>query len=495
MAKLEHQANIFRKIEAKGSTITEPSCSLGVIVKDMQAIPRYQPTFAERYPVPFFVALLDFLVVLVAGVLAHYYRFDTLEMSGRYNTATMLSAIVVVLCLGMGGVYGSQRGYAFLRQFSVLLAGWIAAAGILLSLSFFLKVSENYSRIWFSTMLAAGGGLSFAIRLSAFLLLRRLRASGLNLKTVLLVGAGGSLANNLYGGASLDEYGFKIVDNLRFQQDPNWMDCLVEKVNELGPHEVWLCLPLSQGGGIRSIMYALRHHTAAVRFIPEWDDIPLLNHKVSHIAGIYSLDLSCSPMDGPPRLLKRLEDLVLGLLILIAIAPICLVIALIIKLTSKGPILFKQYRTGINGKSFKVYKFRSMVVHQEGVGSVTQATRNDLRITPVGAFLRRTSLDELPQFFNVLQGRMSIVGPRPHALSHNEYYKDLVESYMQRHKVKPGITGWAQVSGYRGETDTLEKMQKRVEYDLWYIDNWSLWLDLKIIFMTIFKGFVNKNAY
>lgn len=473
------------------------SCSrlVGVFVKDMQPIPRYQPTFAERYPVPFFVALLDFLLVLIAGIMAHYYRFDTLEMNGRYNTATMLTAIVVVLCLGMGGVYGSQRGYAFLRQFSVLLAGWFAAAGILLSLSFFLKVSENYSRIWFSTMLVIGGGLSLLLRMSVFLLLRRLRASGLNLKTVLLVGAGGSLASQLVEGDALDEYGFKLVDNMSLQQEDGWLESLVSKVNEKGVHEVWLCLPLSHGGGVQSIMYALRHHTVAIRFIPEWDDIPLLNHKVSHIAGIYSLDLSCSPMDGPPRLLKRLEDLFLGVLISLLITPVCLIIALAIKCTSRGPILFKQYRTGINGKSFKVYKFRSMFVHDEGADKVTQAKRNDERITPVGAFLRRTSLDELPQFFNVLQGRMSIVGPRPHALSHNEYYKDLVESYMQRHKVKPGITGWAQVSGYRGETDTLEKMQKRVQYDLWYIDNWSLWLDFKIILMTVFKGFVNKNAY
>jgi putative colanic acid biosynthesis UDP-glucose lipid carrier transferase len=146
--------------------------------------------------------------------------------------------------------------------------------------------------------------------------------------------------------------------------------------------------------------------------------------------------------------------------------------------------------------TFKVYKFRSMVrASKEGDGQVTQARKGDARVTPIGAFLRRTSLDELPQFFNVLQGRMSIVGPRPHALAHNEYYKDLVESYMQRHKVKPGITGWAQVNGLRGETDTLEKMQARVEHDLWYIDNWSLWLDLKIIFLTVFKGFVNPNAY
>jgi putative colanic acid biosynthesis UDP-glucose lipid carrier transferase len=198
--------------------------------------------------------------------------------------------------------------------------------------------------------------------------------------------------------------------------------------------------------------------------------------------------------DTPARVVKRLEDLVVAGVICIFIIPVCFVIAVAIKLSSPGPVLFKQMRMGINGRKFKVYKFRSMVVHNES-GSVTQATRNDVRITKVGAFLRRTSLDELPQFFNVLQGRMSVVGPRPHALAHNDYYKELVESYMQRHKVKPGITGWAQVSGYRGETDTLDKMQKRVEYDLWYIEHWSLWIDLKIIVLTFWKGFLNKNAF
>ncbi|MNP03254.1 UDP-glucose:undecaprenyl-phosphate glucose-1-phosphate transferase [compost metagenome] len=293
----------------------------------------------------------------------------------------------------------------------------------------------------------------------------------------------------------MDGYGFRVATNLKYSPDKDWLKCLAERVDQHSVHEVWLCLPLSEGGAIRSILYALRHHTVAVRFIPEWGDIRLLNHRVSHIAGLYSLDLSCSPIDGPAQVLKRLEDLVIGGLISLLILPLCLLIGIAIKLSSPGPVLFKQYRMGINGKRFKVYKFRSMVVHDESGGDVTQASRNDSRVTRVGAFLRRTSLDELPQFFNVLQGRMSIVGPRPHALVHNEYYKDLVESYMQRHKVKPGITGWAQVSGYRGETDTLDKMQKRVEYDLWYIDNWSLWIDVKIIFLTVFKGFVNKNAF
>lgn len=461
----------------------------------MQGNPRYQPTFAERYPVPFFVAFLDMIIVAMAGLIAYNYRFDSFDMSGRYSTATMIAAIVVVAFLALGGVYGSQRGSSFWRQLGILVASWLSAAGLLFSLTFFLKVSENYSRIWFGVLLLVGAALCVFMRLFVFLLLRHLRSNGRNLKSVLLVESGGKSAHQLSNRGVLHEYGFHITDHISFGCSEGWARELVNKVNALGVHEVWLCLPLSQGGAIKDILYALRHQTVAVRFIPEWGDIPLLNHRVTHIAGLYSLDLSCSPIDGAARLVKRAEDLLVGGVISVLILPLCLAIAVAIRVTSPGPVLFKQYRTGINGRKFRVYKFRSMVVHREGDSSITQATRNDVRVTKVGAFLRKTSLDELPQFFNVLQGRMSIVGPRPHALTHNEYYKDLVESYMQRHKVKPGITGWAQVSGYRGETDTLDKMQKRVEFDLWYIDNWSVWLDLKIIFLTIFKGFVNKNAY
>jgi putative colanic acid biosynthesis UDP-glucose lipid carrier transferase len=171
-----------------------------------------------------------------------------------------------------------------------------------------------------------------------------------------------------------------------------------------------------------------------------------------------------------------------------------LVIAAAVKITSPGPVIFKQIRYGLDGKAIKVWKFRSMSTMDNG-SSVKQATKNDARITPLGAFLRRTSLDELPQFINVLQGQMSIVGPRPHAVAHNEEYRKLIKGYMLRHKVKPGITGWAQINGWRGETDTLDKMEKRVEYDLAYIRNWTVWLDVKIVFLTVFKGFINKNAY
>lgn len=246
---------------------------------------------------------------------------------------------------------------------------------------------------------------------------------------------------------------------------------------------------------MRQILVSLRHCTADIRMVPDIFGFSLLNHSLGEVAGIPVINLSSTPMVGVNRVVKAIEDRVIASIILLLISPLMICVALGIKLTSAGPVFFRQERLGYDGRVFRVWKFRSMKVHQEREGKVTQAKKNDSRITPFGAFLRRTSLDELPQFFNVLDGSMSIVGPRPHAVAHNEEYKDLVDRYMRRHKVKPGITGWAQVNGFRGETDTLEKMEKRVEYDLYYIEHWSLLFDLKIIFMTIFKGFVNPNAY
>ena len=260
-------------------------------------------------------------------------------------------------------------------------------------------------------------------------------------------------------------------------------------------NEVWIALPLQEEDQIKEILNLLRHSVVTIRFVPGIFEYRLLNHTVDEIAGLPVIDLNATPMVGVNRVLKALEDRLLSLLILILVSPLLALIALSIKLTSKGPVLFKQMRLGWDGKPIKIYKFRTMIVHKEDDGKITQAKKGDQRITTVGTFLRKTSMDELPQFWNVLQGRMSIVGPRPHALIHNEQYKLQIDEYMQRHKVKPGITGWAQIHGWRGETDTLEKMKRRVEYDLYYIENWSLWLDLKIILYTLFAGFINKNAY
>jgi len=453
--------------------------------------PSYHPPIAERYPLAFFAGVLDFLLIVAGSYIAHFLRFGDLHMTDYYLVATFIIALIVVMCQVMVGSYLSWRGRYFFRQLGRVYLGWLMALAIIAGAAVLLKVSENYSRIWLVTTTGAALVLVTAFRLLFFLLLRYTRLKGRNLKRVVLVQSAGAGENLRARLSLLPEYGYTVVETVQLQKTDAWLDGLVPLVTKAGAHELWISLPLAQGQWIKSVLHALRHQMVEIRYFPDFADLPLLNHQVGEVAGLYTLDLNRSPMMGPARVLKRLEDIVLGVPIFLLTLPVCLAIAIAIKCTSSGPIIFKQYRTGINGKRFKVYKFRSMEVHEEASGQVTQASFGDPRVTKLGAFLRRTSLDELPQFYNVLQGRMSIVGPRPHALAHNEYYKDEVESYMQRHKVKPGITGWAQVNGFRGETDTLEKMEKRVEYDLWYIDNWSLGLDLRIIFRTIYKGFLN----
>lgn len=447
---------------------------------------------------PQFLALCTDLCSVLAGcVLASYARFGAVSLSERYLLASVLITLLVLLVNFASEAYTQWRIKGLIQILLQLLRNWLLVALIITSVMYFAKISTNYSRLWVGFALTFSFVLAATARVVANVVLSRIRAAGRNRKGVFLIGPAPTLLNMARKMRKNPSEGFSISGVARVSEalDEERVLEIVDRISESDAREVWICMPMEMGRTVKALMYAMRNETAEVRFFPRFSDSLLLNHQVSHVLGTYSIDLSVTPIDGPTRLLKRMEDLLIGGLISILVIPVCLVIALAIKLTSPGPVLFKQYRTGINGKRFKVYKFRSMKVHEENSGRVTQAKKGDSRITPIGAFLRRTSLDELPQFYNVLQGRMSIVGPRPHALAHNEYYKDLVESYMRRHKVKPGITGWAQVNGLRGETDTLEKMQKRVEFDLWYIDNWSIWLDLKIIGLTIFKGFLSKNAY
>ncbi|MDX9944198.1 MAG: undecaprenyl-phosphate glucose phosphotransferase, partial [Azonexus sp.] len=271
-------------------------------------------------------------------------------------------------------------------------------------------------------------------------------------------------------------------------------DELVEMARAGKVDYVYITLPMKAESRIIELVNALSDTTASVYMVPNFFVFDIMHGKMSSLDGIPVLSLHETPFYGVDGWVKRAEDIVVASLILMLIALPMLAIALGVKLSSPGPILFKQRRYGLNGSVVEVWKFRSMTTMDNG-DTVIQARRGDARITPFGAFLRRTSLDELPQFFNVLQGGMSVVGPRPHAVAHNEQYRGLIRGYMLRHKVKPGITGWAQVNGWRGETETLEKMSMRVKYDLEYVQHWSLWMDLKIIFLTIFKGFINKNAY
>ena len=269
---------------------------------------------------------------------------------------------------------------------------------------------------------------------------------------------------------------------------------LPEYIEARGVKDVFITLPLTSQPRIQSLLESLQNTTASIHFVPDIFGVSVIQGRLEDMGGVPVVGLMEAPFTGINGFVKRASDIVLSALILILISPLLLVLAIGVKLSSTGPVIFRQRRTGLDGEIIEVYKFRSMRAVDDGA-VVRQATRDDPRITPFGALIRRTSLDELPQFVNVLQGRMSIVGPRPHAVAHNEQYRKLVKAYMARHKVKPGITGWAQVNGLRGETDTLDKMASRIEYDLEYLRNWTLGLDLLIIARTVKLVFRDRSAY
>lgn len=269
---------------------------------------------------------------------------------------------------------------------------------------------------------------------------------------------------------------------------------LSDYVRKHGVREVYITLPLGSQPRIVQLLEQVQGTTASLFFVPDVFGISIIQGRLQDMNGVPVVGICETPFTGTNELIKRISDIVLASLILVLISPILLAVAIGVKLSSPGPVIFRQRRNGLDGEEIIVYKFRSMRAMDNG-SVVKQATKDDPRITRFGAFIRRTSLDELPQFVNVLQGRMSIVGPRPHAVAHNEEYRQLIKAYMVRHKVKPGITGWAQVNGLRGETDTIEKMKARVEYDLEYLRNWSLGLDLQIIVRTVRLVLFDRHAY
>ncbi|WP_421885770.1 undecaprenyl-phosphate glucose phosphotransferase [Methylibium sp.] len=265
-------------------------------------------------------------------------------------------------------------------------------------------------------------------------------------------------------------------------------------VSTHGIREVYITLPLGSQPRIVELLESVQGTTASLYFVPDVFGISIIQGRFEDVNGVPVVGICETPFTGTNDLVKRVSDMMIASIILVLISPVLIAVAIGVKLSSPGPIIFRQKRNGLDGDEITVYKFRSMTTQDNGA-VIKQATKGDSRITKFGAFIRRTSLDELPQFFNVLQGRMSIVGPRPHAVAHNQMYRELIKAYMVRHKVKPGITGWAQVNGFRGETDTVEKMQARVEYDLEYLRNWSLALDLQIIIRTVRMMFFDRNAY
>lgn len=455
--------------------------------------------------ISYLAEFLDIAGVIAISYTVHQIYLEGIPVSREYLISFILTAFLILFIFPNFGIYKSWRGRSKLERARLITVAFAAVILTLIVTSTMLKLTVYYSRVWFYSSSVISIFYLIFYRNFLDIALNIARRSGWNHKNIIVFGAGNlgtTVANRI---TNEDWTGFQIKaffddDQSKTNTNINNIPVLSAKdisqyINKNDIVELWITLPLRNEARVKELLHELRHLTISIKYIPDIFGFNLLNQEVSEIAGVPILQLNGTPIQGINRVLKEVEDKVFSFFILLLVSPIMLIIAIAIKLESKGPILFKQRRHGWNGDEIKVYKFRSMRVHNEDDGKVTQATKNDNRVTKVGKFIRKTSLDELPQFFNVIQGRMSIVGPRPHALAHNEEFKDRVNYYMQRHKVKPGITGWAQVNGLRGETDTVEKMARRVEYDLFYIENWSLWFDIRIIFMTVLTGFTDKNAY
>jgi putative colanic acid biosynthesis UDP-glucose lipid carrier transferase len=428
---------------------------------------------------------------------------------GKYDLKYFMLALIANISYSffaeLFALYRSWRAASLKEMLFYAFVSWALTLFPVFMFLFFTKESDYFSRVVLGSWI-----ISTVIALCAWRVIFRqvlfsLRRKGLNTRSVGLVGLTGRGLSLIKEIEHHPETGYKLtaifdersVDRI----DPAYAHYYkggLEKAVKLaqqGEIEIlFIALPMTANVRIDSILKALGDTTVDVHLIPDMFTYNLLHARMGHVGGMQTISVYDSPMKGGSSLLKRMEDIVLASIILCIIAIPMLFIAAAIKLTSKGPAIFKQNRYGMDGKKIKIWKFRSMTTQDNG-DVVKQATKGDARITPLGAFLRRTSLDELPQFFNVLQGDMSVVGPRPHAVSHNEEYRKKITYYMLRHKMKPGITGWAQVSGWRGETDTDEKMEMRIKYDLHYIRNWSLCFDFKIVIFTIFRGFVGKNVY
>jgi len=439
----------------------------------------------------------DFLAVLLGGWLAYHLRsqFNFLENASQYHLMLLVAGLLQIVLFPTLGVY-RPRSYSMGELSRRLIWAWSLVAGLLLVLVFAAKVGYDFSRIWFFLWFFTSLIALLLGRFSIVWLASRFRTE----QRVVIIGAG-ELGKTLAKRVQEEHWlGFQIVAFLdddtsligtRIQEIPvvDSVRAVEHFVQESAIEEVWIALPLRADHRVRETLHQLRHTTVNIRFVPDIFSFRLINHSMTEIAGIPVLNLTESPMFGMNRFVKRVEDIILSTLILLLVSPFLLMIALAVKWSSPGPVFYRQTRVGWNGREFQMLKFRSMLVDVEKDG-VCWGNASKKQVTPVGAWIRRSSLDELPQFFNVLLGEMSIVGPRPERPMWVEKFKDEIPDYMKKHLVKAGITGWAQINGWRGDTD----LTKRIEYDLYYIEHWSFGLDLKIIFLTLQNGLAHKHS-
>jgi putative colanic acid biosynthesis UDP-glucose lipid carrier transferase len=449
--------------------------------------------------------LVDAATVILAQMLAH------LAYGEAWRDQTMTITVIGLLVYGfaaeVSGLYRPWRMETILRETKDTLIAWLPVPLALLAFWFFTKTSTQYSRVaafaWFILAPLLLCGLRVAVRIG----LRILRAQGRNMRRVAILGCTKDAERLAESFENIPWLGLKLTGVFDDRSEkrrhvPKHPRCkvvgnsedLIRQCRQGSIDVVYVALPLRAELRTAGLLAVLADTTVTVYLVADFLYYSLLRAQWSQVGNIPVVSVHDSPFEGVVGWVKRMEDLVLGsvIVLLTAIPMICIAIA--IKASSPGPIFFRQWRYGLCGRKIRILKFRTMKVCEDGP-AIVQASKNDPRVTKVGRFLRRTSLDEFPQFLQVLTGELSLVGPRPHAVAHNEQYRALIHGYMLRHMVKPGITGWAQVNGWRGETAELEKMEQRIQHDLEYIRNWNLFLDLKIIFLTIFGAKKGRNAY
>lgn len=443
--------------------------------------------------------VLSFLVLLLTP-----YGEKQWPWPDQYTFGLVVALLFLPFIFQSLGLYRAARGGSLSQELIRAISAWVLLLTILLVLTALSKVTQGYSRAWFVLWLLSGAVWLTASRIVLRKLTAYLHRAGVDRESLLLVGDPEPLeqtAQILSRDASLGFYmlGYcgrapmatPALSNQHYLGDFSALQLLTAKDVD----QIWLVFRQDNFIDTEAALDALSHTTATIRLVPDFFSRSLLHVQSSMVAGLTLLDLNYTPLGGINRIIKSVEDYFLAVLLLILTAPLLVMIAVGIKYVSPGPVLFRQYRHGWHGRRFGIFKFRTMHVHQPQEGQVTQASRNDQRVFPFGAWLRRYSLDELPQLFNVLGGSMSLIGPRPHPEQHNEHYQKILRHFMWRHTIKPGMTGWAQVHGFRGETPTPDLMQRRLEHDLYYAQNWTFWLDMEILVLTAFGGFTGPNAY
>jgi putative colanic acid biosynthesis UDP-glucose lipid carrier transferase len=448
------------------------------------------------------VRLFDPLLAALAGWLAYRWYLGTWILPERYVLALIGVAISCFALFPLLRLYAPQRGVTLFEEAGRLVNAWLLIAAAWFGYLFLSKSGADFSRGWSLYWILFGAAMHLAFRACIRLVLRDLRRRGYNQRHVVIVGAGRlgqdiarRLAATPWSGLSVRAF---------YDDDPALAGAQVEGVAVRGTvdavardldagniDQVWIALPLRADARIREVLLLLRRHSVEVRLVPDIFNFALLNHSMSEVAGLPVINLAESPLSGMNRALKATEDFVLSLLVLVVASPLMLLIALGVKLTSPGPAIYAQQRVTWNGRHFMMRKFRTMPVDAEAATGPVWASPGERRATPFGAFLRRSSLDELPQLLNVLRGDMSLVGPRPERPEFVEQFRREIPGYMQKHLVKAGITGWAQVNDLRGDTD----LARRIEYDLYYIDNWSLMFDLRILCLTLWHILTSRNAH